>query len=313
MRTVDTAGWLDMNKALTQGGDKSNPIFKGRARRAGQHHPSHSHERGPLQRLRRGANLPASRSLFMGRQAAMIAYGTGPGSRYQWIEERDDYGNLINAASGDLGRQESRWNNKDFGVVALDSYPPPSTGDREHGSFAAVLYGLRQATSPMPFQAGDVMWADFFYSFASVGLLTTDKLELGLLPAGCQIVDAIPMPESLNGNASIGIMSGEAGLNDAARNRWRRTLVGLGRRLDGPLGAAHPDSSWASPTSTAASAGTTSADIVAGAGQQVTLRLFYSCRDPRGGPQGPPILPSPDPARASMLIRCILGVSTASP
>ena len=61
------------------------------------------------------------------------------------------------------------------------------------------------------------MWADFFYSFASVGLLTTDKLELGLLPAGCQIVDAILMPGSLNGNASIGIMSGEAGLNDAAR------------------------------------------------------------------------------------------------
>ena len=52
-------------------------------------------------------------------------------------------------------------------------------------------YGLRQATSPMPFQAGDVMWADFFYSFASVGLLTTDKLELGLLPAGSQIVDAM--------------------------------------------------------------------------------------------------------------------------
>ena len=36
---------------------------------------------------------------------------------------RRDYGNLINAASGVILRaSKSRWNNKDFGVVALDSY-----------------------------------------------------------------------------------------------------------------------------------------------------------------------------------------------
>lgn len=137
-------------------------------------------------------------------------------------------------------------------------------------------YGLRQATSPMPFQAGDVMWADFFYSFASVGLLTTDKLELGLLPAGCQIVDAILMPESLNGNASIGIMSGEAGLNDAARTvgaeLWSASAVAstparLALLTGFKLGVANVDRGIGY---------TTSADIVAGAGKQVTLRLFYS-------------------------------------
>lgn len=123
MRTADTAGWLDMNKALAQGGDKSNPIFKGGLGMLANT-ILHSHESVVrFSDYGAGANLPASRSLFMGRQAAMIAYGTGPGSRYQWIEERDDYGNLINAASGVIvGVKKSRWNNKDFGVVALDSY-----------------------------------------------------------------------------------------------------------------------------------------------------------------------------------------------
>ena len=78
MRTVDTAGWLDMNKALTQGGDKSNPIFKGGLGMLANT-ILHSHESVVrFSDYGAGANLPASRSLFMGRQAAMIAYGTGP-------------------------------------------------------------------------------------------------------------------------------------------------------------------------------------------------------------------------------------------
>lgn len=135
--------------------------------------------------------------------------------------------------------------------------------------------GLRQQTAPMPFQAGDKMVVDFFYSFATVGLLTTDKLELGLLPAGCQICDAILMPESLNGNASIGMMSGEAGLNDSARTigaeLWSAQAV-----ASTPIRLALLTGfNLAKATVDRGIGYTTSADIVAGAGKQVTLRVMY--------------------------------------
>lgn len=123
LRTGDTAGWIDMNKQLIAGGDKANPIFKGGLGMLANT-VLHSHESAVrFSDYGAGVNLPASRSLFMGKQAAVIAYGTGAGSRFQWIEERDDYGNLINAASGVIfGVKKTRWNSKDFGVVALDSY-----------------------------------------------------------------------------------------------------------------------------------------------------------------------------------------------
>ena len=53
------------------------------------------------------------------------------------------------------------------------------------------VYGLRQEMAPIPFQAGDIITADFTYSFETVGLLTTDKLELGVLPSGAKIVEPI--------------------------------------------------------------------------------------------------------------------------
>lgn len=128
LRNADTGGWVDMNKALIQGGDKNNPIFKGGL---GMLAKTVLHEHDSAVRFSdygAGGNLPAARALFLGRQAGIIAYGTGQGARFQWIEEKDDYGNLTNYASGVImGMKKARFNGQDVGVVALDTYAAPVT------------------------------------------------------------------------------------------------------------------------------------------------------------------------------------------
>ena len=138
------------------------------------------------------------------------------------------------------------------------------------------VYGLRQEMAPIPFQAGAIITADFTYSFETVGLLAADKLELGVLPSGAKIVDAILIPESLNGNASVGLMSGEAGANDAARtvgaDLWSATAV-----VSTPLRAALLTAFKVAASNVDRGIGyTTSAGIVAGAGKRITLRLLYT-------------------------------------
>lgn len=73
-----------------------------------------------------GNNLNAARGLFMGAQAGMLAYGQGGGTnRYTWNEETDDRGNALVVTAGTIfGAKKSRYNGKDFGVIALDSFIP---------------------------------------------------------------------------------------------------------------------------------------------------------------------------------------------
>lgn len=75
-----------------------------------------------------GQNLHAARALFLGAQAGMIAYGQDSGDqRYSWHEETDDRGNSLSITAGSIfGVKKSRFNSKDFGVVALDTYIPAS-------------------------------------------------------------------------------------------------------------------------------------------------------------------------------------------
>lgn len=72
-----------------------------------------------------GANVTAARALFLGAQAGMIAWG-GNGSgigRYTWNEETDDRGNALAITAGAIfGVKKSRYNGKDFGVIAVDTY-----------------------------------------------------------------------------------------------------------------------------------------------------------------------------------------------
>lgn len=78
-------------------------------------------------------------------------------------------------------------------------------------------HGKGRRIAPTPEQAGQVTCAIFEHSFAAAFAFATDKLELGVLPAEARIVDVVAVPTGLNGNITIGIMSGTPGVADDAR------------------------------------------------------------------------------------------------
>lgn len=119
---VGERGWLDVQKAAAAAEGKNNPIFKGGMGMI-NNVVLHSHESAiRFNDYGAGQNVLAARALFMGRQAAVIAYGTAGGLRFTWQEEVDDYGNEPTVAAGTiLGVSKTRFNKRDFGVVALDT------------------------------------------------------------------------------------------------------------------------------------------------------------------------------------------------
>jgi len=75
--------------------------------------------------------LPAARALFLGAQAGICAYGRGfdggggdmKNMRYSWNEEKADRGNKLAITAGLIfGIKKARYNSKDFGVIAVDTY-----------------------------------------------------------------------------------------------------------------------------------------------------------------------------------------------
>lgn len=136
--------------------------------------------------------------------------------------------------------------------------------------------GKRQVTPPTPFQAGDVMSADFDVDVSAGFVAASDKYEIGLLPAGCKIVDYLIIPTSMNGNATIGFMSGEPGAVDAARTvgaEFASALTLASTMIRATAFAA----GLATPNVAHRGIGfTNSADVVAGAGKGFTLRVWYT-------------------------------------
>lgn len=127
LRTGTGSGdWLDIQKAAAGAEGRNNPIFDGSAGMI-RNTILHSHERViQYSDYGVGVNLPAARALFMGRQAAVMAYGSpGNGMRYKWIEEMDDRENeLVVGTSAIFGTKKATFNSKDFGVIAIDTYAP---------------------------------------------------------------------------------------------------------------------------------------------------------------------------------------------
>ena len=123
LRTNDSGGWLEIQKAAAAAEGKANPIFRGGLGMI-NNCVLHSHVSAiRFNDYGSGTNLPAARALFLGRQAAVIAYGTASGTRFSWKEEVEDYGNEPVVASGTiLGIKKSRFNGRDFGVIAIDTY-----------------------------------------------------------------------------------------------------------------------------------------------------------------------------------------------
>lgn len=123
MRNADTAGWAKYQAAAMAAEGKANSIFTGGLGMV-NNVLLHSHRNViRFSDYGAGANLPAARALFMGRQAGVIAYGTAGGLRYSWEEEMTDFGNEPTVASGFIGGiKKARFNGKDFGVLSVDTY-----------------------------------------------------------------------------------------------------------------------------------------------------------------------------------------------
>lgn len=123
LRTADTAGWLDIQKAAAASEGRNNPIFKGGLGMI-NNVVLHSHE--SVIRFKdygSGLNLPAARALFLARQAGVVAYGSSSGLRFSWKEEQKDYGNEPTVIAGAiLGVKKTRFNDSDFGVLSIDTY-----------------------------------------------------------------------------------------------------------------------------------------------------------------------------------------------
>ncbi|CAM8654946.1 N4-gp56 family major capsid protein [Sphingobium cupriresistens] len=117
------AGWLEIQKAAATAEGRSSPIFKGGLGMI-NNVVLHTHESViRFNDYGAGTNLPAARALFLGRQAGVVAYGTAGGFRFSWEEEVDDFGNEPTVAAGTIiGVKKARFNGKDFGVMALDTY-----------------------------------------------------------------------------------------------------------------------------------------------------------------------------------------------
>ena len=125
-QNTNTGQWVDIQKAAAASQGSGNPIFTGAL---GEYNGVVMHSHRNVVRFSDyggGTNLPAARALFLGAQAAVLAFGNGGGqtvARYSWKEELFDYGNQLGVAAGSIfGVKKSVFNSKDFGVIALDTY-----------------------------------------------------------------------------------------------------------------------------------------------------------------------------------------------
>lgn len=70
-----------------------------------------------------GSNVHAARALFLGRQAGVVAYGSaGNGTRMSWVEKLHDAESRVAIYAGTImGFKKTRFNGRDFGVIAVDT------------------------------------------------------------------------------------------------------------------------------------------------------------------------------------------------
>ena len=119
--------WLDIQKAAAAAEGRNSPIFKGGL---GKHNDVvlHKHKAVILSNdYGAGQNVQSARALFMGRQAAVCAFGSaGTGLRFDWHEEQEDRGNqVVITTSSIFGIKKTAFTidgvSRDFGVIALDT------------------------------------------------------------------------------------------------------------------------------------------------------------------------------------------------
>ncbi len=122
-----TGQWLDIQKAAAGAEGRNNPMFKGSL---GMYRGVilHSHRNAVrFANAGAGTNVEAARGLFLGSQAAVVAFGSpGTNLRYDWHEETRDNGDkVVITTSAIFGIKKVRFNTdigqQDFGVFALDT------------------------------------------------------------------------------------------------------------------------------------------------------------------------------------------------
>lgn len=128
LRTNTSTGqWFDIQKAAAAAEGRNNPIFKGTM---GMYRNVVLHSHNAVTRFTdygAGSNIAAARALFMGRQAAVAAFGSpGTNLRFDWNEESRDNGNMaVITTSTICGVKKTSFTidgvSRDFGLLSLDT------------------------------------------------------------------------------------------------------------------------------------------------------------------------------------------------
>lgn len=125
LRTGTATGqWLDIQKAAAGAEGLKSPIFRGSL---GMYRGAVLHSHKSVVRFNTAgvdSLQPAARALFLGRQAAVMAYGSpGSGLRYDWHEETRDNGNQVVISSSTIaGVKATVFNSTRFGNLCADTY-----------------------------------------------------------------------------------------------------------------------------------------------------------------------------------------------
>jgi N4-gp56 family major capsid protein len=122
-----TGQWLDIQKAAAAAEGRNNPLFKGSL---GMYRNVILHSHRNVIRFNdagAGANVEAARALFLGSQAAVVAFGSpGNNLRFDWHEETRDNGDkVVISTSSIFGVKKVRFDidgtPQDFGLFSLDT------------------------------------------------------------------------------------------------------------------------------------------------------------------------------------------------
>jgi N4-gp56 family major capsid protein len=125
LRVSDSAGWLEIQKAAASAEGRDNPIFKGGLGMI-NNVVLHSHESVIRFNDYGAGSVEAARALFLGKQAGVVAFGMAGGLTFPWEEELIDFKNEPIFGSGTIiGVKKTRFNSKDFGVIAIDTASAP--------------------------------------------------------------------------------------------------------------------------------------------------------------------------------------------
>jgi len=123
---TNTGQWLDIQKAAAGSEGRNNPMFKGSL---GMYRGVvlHSHRNVIRFNTAGAGSVEAARALFLGSQAAVVAFGSpGTNLRFDWFEETRDNGDkVVISTSSIFGIKKVNFTTElgaqDFGVMALDT------------------------------------------------------------------------------------------------------------------------------------------------------------------------------------------------